>query len=97
MKIIELFARIDIPRGDLDPPKGGDIGSTSIAAWLSYVFAIAGGVAMIVIVIAGMQFMLGQGDPSKSANARNTIIYAAVGLALAAGAFAAVRFVAGSV
>ena len=52
---------------------------------------------MIVIILAGIQFILSQGDPSKSSKAKNAIIYAAVGLAVCALAFSIVRFVLRSV
>lgn len=45
------------------------------------IVGIAAGVAaVIMIVIGGFQYLLSAGDATKAANARNTIIYAAVGL-----------------
>ncbi|HET8709335.1 MAG TPA: hypothetical protein VFL85_03580 [Candidatus Saccharimonadales bacterium] len=45
------------------------------------IIGIAAGVAaVIMIVIGGFQYLLSAGDATKAANARNTIIFAAVGL-----------------
>jgi len=59
------------------------------------VFGTLGAVALIIIIIAGIKFMTSQGNPEALAKARNTIIYAAVGLAVAIGAFSIVTFVVG--
>jgi hypothetical protein len=51
----------------------------------SYIIAsVAGVAAIIVIVIGGIRFMVSGGDPSSVASARNSIIYALVGLILIA-------------
>lgn len=45
------------------------------------IVGIAAGVAaVIMIIIGGFQYLLSTGDATKAANARNTIIFAAVGL-----------------
>lgn len=95
--MLNILAQININEGDLEIPKAGTPGSTEIADVLQIVFGLAGAIAMLVIVIAGIQFILSQGDPQKSAKARNAIIYAGVGLGLMVAAFSLVSFVAGSV
>lgn len=52
------------------------------------------GVAVIVIVIAGIQFSISQGDAGRVKKARNAILYAVVGLAVALSAYAIVELVA---
>jgi hypothetical protein len=53
----------------------------------SYIIAsVAGVAAIIVIVIGGIRFMVSGGDPSSVASARNSIIYALIGLILIAAA-----------
>src|SRR3990167_8668736 len=47
---------------------------------LSIIIGIA---AVVVIIIAGIQYMLSTGDPTKVNNSKNTIIYAVVGLVIA--------------
>lgn len=54
---------------------------------------IVGIVAVIMIIVAGLMFITAGGDSGKVANARNTILYAAVGLVVVALAQTIVRFV----
>ncbi len=56
------------------------------------IFAV---VAVLMIVIASLNIMLAQGDPQKVAKARETIIYALVGIVVAASAEVIVTFVLG--
>lgn len=59
-------------------------------------FGVIAVIAVLVIVIAGLRFILGQGNPQETAKARSTIIYALVGLVVALSAQAIVGFVLGS-
>lgn len=45
---------------------------------------VVGVAAVIMIIVAGLQYILSSGDPSRTAQAKNTIIYALVGLVIAA-------------
>lgn len=78
---------INIPQTDVSQTKVNDV--------YSLVFAIAGGIAVIIIIVAGIKFITSQGDPQATAKARNTIIYAAIGLAVSVAAFSIVTFVVG--
>jgi hypothetical protein len=60
---------------------------------LSIVFGIIGALAVLMIVIAGLRFVAGQGTPQENAKARNTIIYATAGLLIALAAEAIVNLV----
>ena len=71
--------------------------TASVQTMLQWFFGIAAAVAILVIVIASMQFALSRGNPDKAAQARNTIIYAAIGLAIAILSTAIVTFVLGNV
>ena len=62
---------------------------------LGIFFGIAGAIAVLMIVINGLQFITSTGDPQKAARARSGIIYALVGLAVAISAEAIVAFVVG--
>jgi len=75
------------------PQKGLD--STSVESVLKIVFGTLGAIALIIIIIAGIKFMTSQGNPEGLTKARNTIIYAAIGLAVSVGAFSIVSFVVG--
>jgi hypothetical protein len=69
--------------------------SSALQHLLQIVFGIFGAIAVLMIVIAGLHFIEAQGDPSKIAKARNTIIYALVGLVIAISAEIIVSFVLG--
>lgn len=76
---------VNIPKTDISQSKVNDI--------YTLIFGIVGGIAVIIIVIAGIKFITSQGDPQATAKARNTIIYAAVGLAVSVSAIAIINFV----
>ena len=61
---------------------------------LQVVFGILGGVAVIMIVFGGFMYTTSAGDTGKVKNAKNTIMYAIVGLVVAVFATAIVSFVA---
>ncbi len=98
MQILKLLSQIVIPEDRLkipQPSAPGADNTTAIDTILKIVFGLGGTIAVLVIVIAGIQFMLSQGDPQKSATARSAIIYAAIGLVIMTLAFSIVSFVAG--
>jgi hypothetical protein len=51
---------------------------------INIVTAIAGFVAVVLIVVSGFQMITSGGNPDKLATARNTIIYASIGLVIIA-------------
>lgn len=54
---------------------------------------ITGGIALLIIIIAGLRYITSQGNPQATAKAKNAIIYAGVGLAVSLLAFSIVTFV----
>lgn len=62
---------------------------------LYIVFGALGGISLIILVWAGMKYTLSGGDPGKTAEAKNQILYAAIGIAVALSASAIVRFAIG--
>ena len=78
---------IDIPKVEYKAGENGIFSSV-----LSVVFGVAGGVALIIIIVAGIKFMTSQGEPQAIAKARNTIIYALIGLVICIAAFSIVNF-----
>lgn len=87
------FAQIADP-SDLNIPQPGT-GETQISTLLSRVFMIAGAVCVLIVAIAGLNYVLSSGDPQKAAKAKNTILYALIGLAVAVFATTIVTFVFG--
>lgn len=89
MKFYQLFS------GILEPtfiPKV-EANDNTFAEVMGIVFQIAGALAFLVIVIAGLIFVTSAGNPDRAARARNAIIYAAVGLIVSVLATVIVNFV----
>lgn len=60
---------------------------------INFLIGFAGVVSVLLIVWAGIRFVLSEGDKEKIVNARKTLTYALLGLLLVALAFVLVRFV----
>ena len=60
---------------------------------INVIVGVIGFVAVVMIIMGGISFATSQGDSSKVAKARNTILYGVVGLVVAMLAFAIVNFV----
>jgi hypothetical protein len=56
---------------------------------------LAGGLAVIFIVVGGLRYVLAAGNPAGVKQAKDTILYAIIGLILATASFAIVNFVIG--
>ena len=54
---------------------------------------LIGAISVIMIVVGGLRYVVSGGDASKVSGAKNTILYAVVGLIVALLAFAIVNFV----
>lgn len=80
-----------LPNKTTDPNALND----KIVIILQIVFATMGAIAILVIAVAGLQYVLSNGDPQKTARAKDTIIYAVIGLVVAIMSFAIVTFVLG--
>ncbi len=64
-----------------------------IVGIINAIVGVLGIVAAIFIVVGGVNYMTSQGDPGKTKKAKDTILYATIGLIIAALAFAIVNFV----
>lgn len=64
---------------------------------LDYTFIFLGALAVLLFVIAGLQYVLSQGDPAKISQSKMRLVHIAVGLAVAALAAAMVNFIIESV
>ena len=54
---------------------------------------IIGAISVIMLIIGGIRYTTSNGDQQAVQNAKNTILYAVVGLVIAILAFAAINFV----
>lgn len=54
---------------------------------------LAGGLAVIMIIIGGIRYVISAGDQNAVTAAKNTILYAVIGLVVTMLAYAAVQFI----
>lgn len=84
----------DVCEGDGE----GDAGDTLtgiVTTIINILSVVVGIVAVIMIIVGGFQYLTSQGDSGKVTNAKNTILYAIVGLVIVALAQIIVQFVTG--
>ena len=60
---------------------------------INVIIGVIGFVAVVVIILGGVQYTTSAGASDKVANAKNTILYGIIGLVIALLAFAIVNFV----
>jgi hypothetical protein len=71
----------------------GDVAQGAVSTVLQILFGTLGSIALLIIVVSGLRYILAAGDPTATAQAKNTILYAVVGLAVSLAAFSIVTFV----
>jgi type IV secretion system pilin len=71
----------------------GGAGYGDVQTVLQLVFGAIGAIALIFIIIAALRYVTSQGDPQTTAKAKDSIIYAAIGLGIALSAELIVTFV----
>lgn len=87
-----------LDKSKLDIPKDGNgdpiaLNGTTTERVLQMVFGVAGGVAMIMIIIGGFKYISSLGNPQNVAKAKDTILYAVIGLVVCIAGYAVVQFV----
>ena len=72
-----------------------DLNAATVGAALTAVFTLIGGLATLFLLIGAVRYVTSNGDPGQMNQAKNTILYAAVGIVVSLSAFAIVQFVVG--
>jgi len=85
-------ANSDVQLGISGASSGGPTVNSLITNGIKLFGFVIGVVAVIMVMIGGFKFITAQGDANQVASARNTILYAIVGLAVAALAETIVKF-----
>lgn len=94
MELLRTFAQISTP--NLDKLKGIDSpGTSTIQAVMTLVFTVTGAAAVIMVIIGGIKYAGSQGDPQGVSKAKNTIIFAVLGLVISIFAVTIVQYVGG--
>ena len=73
-------------------PSGGDFNSL-IKNVINTILVVLGMIAVIMIVVGGIRYTTSNGESAQITSAKNTILYAVVGLVVAVLAYAIVNFV----
>lgn len=71
----------------------GDEVDTLIGNIITALLGLIGIVSVIFLIIGGFRYITAQGDSSQIASAKNTILYAIIGLVVALASYAIVAFV----
>lgn len=90
-------AQVVIDKKDLGGVPTGDLKSSTIQNVLKLVFGFAGAIAFLIVTFGGFKYVISQGDPAATNKAKNTILYALIGLVVCTMAFSIVTFVIGKV
>jgi hypothetical protein len=88
-ELVYILAKVDTSRVNIPKP-GLD---NTLKNVLSIVFGLLGGISLLFIIYGGIKLITSQGTPEGFNKARNTIIYAIVGLVVSMSAFVIVNFV----
>lgn len=75
------------------PGGNSDLGSV-VGKVMRAVFGIMGSIAVVVVIFGGLQYVLSGGDPKRTARAKETILYAVIGIVISLSAYAVVSYVA---
>lgn len=71
--------------------------NSNLGAWIkgivNVILYIIGAIAVVMIVIGGLRYVLSGGDSSQTKSAKDTILYAVIGLVVAVLAYSIVNFV----
>lgn len=89
---VHTFAQLQVTKNELGVPDNA-LGEDNLQLALQLVFGLAGAIAFIIVVLGGLKYALSQGNPQETAKAKNTILYAVIGLVICVTAFSIVRFV----
>lgn len=92
--LFNLFAEAMISADDAGIPTT-PLTSATMNSILNAIFAIAGVVAVLFIILGGIRLSTSQGNSSNTQKGRETIIYAVAGLIVVIAGFTIVNFVVG--
>ncbi len=86
-------AGIDCAKPDSAPSKGLFGPGSIFNAVTNLLIFVIGAIAVIMVIIGGLLYVLSSGDGKNTARAKDTILYAVIGLVVALLAYALVNFV----
>lgn len=87
--LFRIFAVIDDSQINL--PRINE--STFFKSGLTIFSQVIGAISVLVLAIAGFRYIMSFGDPRKTAQSKDAIIYASIGIAVSLAAYSIVAFV----
>ena len=87
-----LFFVAQVQSSEVNIPKG-DFTEMTFTKGLQIASGIAGGIALLIVTLAGFKYVVSQGNPQETAKAKNTIIGALIGVVVSITAYGIVTFV----
>ncbi|MEO5499572.1 MAG: hypothetical protein ABIR46_03670 [Candidatus Saccharimonadales bacterium] len=93
---LDIQSGADCAQGNSTPENlfGGDESIFKIVT--NILLFLIGAIAVIMLIIGGIRYVISGGDQAQVTSAKNTILYAIVGIVVAFLAYAAVNFVTGA-
>lgn len=91
---MDLF-RLVAANINVDPLPHVSADNNRLTSLVSTVTLITASIALLIIVIAGFKYITSRGEGQSIAKAKNTIVYAVVGLVVSMTAYSIVAFVIG--
>ena len=92
VQILKAFSQTILDKDTVNLP-AVTADQSALSNILSLVWKILGALSLIFVVIGGFKYTLSGGDSNQVNSAKNTILYALVGLAISLGVFLIVNFV----
>lgn len=88
-----LFAALKVTASELGIPTGASNLGDGLYSIVNLLFGLIGGLSILALIYGGIQLSMSQGDPGGIAKAKNTILYAIVGMIVAGSASMIVWFI----
>lgn len=95
--ILQSLAQLLGSPSEYGIPDTASVGNSQVGSVFNLVLMIAGAVSVITVIVGGILYALSVGDSAKTAKAKDTIIYAVIGLIIVSSAFAITNFIIGRV
>lgn len=95
--ILQSLAQLLGSPSEYGIPDTASVGNSQVGSVFNLVLMIAGAVSVITVIVGGILYALSIGDSAKTAKAKDTIIYAVIGLIIVSSAFAITNFIIGRV
>lgn len=88
-----LFAQIKI---EVPGVQKVNADAAAVGNVLNVVFTLVGGLAVLFLLVGAVRYVTSQGDQAALTQAKNTILYAVIGIVVSLSGFAIVQLVVGT-